>query len=222
MPDKTQAEITYSHIEHTSTFKRPILGAWPLTKLTAAVLDALEPSGYKLDGVESNALVPKLDDYSIIFRRTSPAFPPRSLTLGWGKAIIMADNLDWTEAGQFVAGHGAAINVIREAGGAEIKSQQLVAGLHIQLKDRTRKDVTAPLHSPVASGLLDGETDFSGVILLREKVIVLIDASLAFANGLFVKITREHPPETSFEKQAETLRKDEQRIFDVLGLEGIL
>ena len=222
MPDKTQAEITYSQLEHTSMFKRPILEAWTPAKLIAALLNALEPSGYKLDGVEANVQVPKLDEYSIVFRRTTPAFPPRSLTLGLGKVIVTADNLDWTQAEQFISEQGAALNAIREVGGAEIQSQQLIVGMHIQLKDRPRKDVTAPLLSPVVCGLLDGEADFSGVILLREKAIVVIDASLAVANGLFVRITREHPPGASFEKLAETLRNDEQRIFDVLGLEGIL
>jgi hypothetical protein len=223
MPDKTQVEIPHSHLEYTSVFKRPILEAWsPPTNLIAAVLDVLQPSGYKLDGVETNVHTRKLDEYSIVFRRTAPAFPPRSLTLGLDKAIVTAENLDWTEAEQFISGQSAAINAILEVGGAEIQSQQLVVGLHIQLKDRPRKDVTAPLLSPVACGLLDGKADFSGVILLREKAIVLIDASVALANGLFVRITREHPPEASFEKLAETLRNDEQRIFDVLGLEGIL
>jgi len=223
MPDKTQAEITYSLLEYTSAFKRPILEAWSSpAKVIAAVLDALQPSGYKLDGVETNVRALKLDEYSIVFRRTTPALPPRSLTLGLGKAFVTAENLDWTEAEQFISGQSAALNAIREVGRAEIQSQQLVVGMHIQLKDRPRKDVTAPLLSPVACGLLDGKADFSGVILLREKAIVVIDASLALANGLFVRIRREHPPEASFEKLAETLRNDEQRIFDVLGLEGIL
>jgi hypothetical protein len=223
MPDKTQAEITYSLLEYTSVFKRPILEAWSAsTKLIAAVLEALQPSGYKLDGVEANIQTRKFDEFSVVFRRTTPAFPPRSLTLGLGSAIVTAENLDWTEAEQFISGQSAALNAIREVGGAEIQSQRLVVGMHIQLKERPRKDVTAPLLSPVACGLLDGKADFSGVILLREKAILVIDASLALANGLFVRITREHPPEASLEKLAETLRSDEQRIFDVLGLEGIL
>lgn len=94
--------------------------------------------------------------------------------------------------------------------------------MHIQLKDRPRKDVTAPLLSPVAAELLDGGADFSGVILLRGKAIFLIDASVGIANGLFVKISREHQPDASFEELAGVLRKDEKRIFDVLGLEGTL
>ncbi len=223
MPDKTQAEITYSLLDYTSAFKKPILEAWSApAKLIAAVLDALQPSGYKLDGVETNIQTRKLDEFSVVFRRTTPDRPARSLTLGLGKAIVTAENLDWTEAEQFISGQSAALNAIRQVGGAEIQSQQLIVGMHIQLKDRPRKDVTAPLLSPVACGVLDGKVDFSGVILLREKAIVVIDASLAFANGLFVRITREHPPEATLEKLAETLRNDEQRIFDVLGLEGVL
>lgn len=223
MPDKTQAEITYSQLEYTAAFKRPILEAWsPPAKLIAAVLDALQPSGYKLDGVETNVQTRKLDEYSIVFRRTTPAFPTRSLTLGLAKADVAAQNLDWTEADQFISGQSAALDAVRAVGGAEIQSQQLTVVMHIQLKDRPRKDVTAPLVSPVALGLLDGKADFSGAILVREKTVVVIDASLAFANGLFVRIKREHPPEVSFRDLAETLRNDEQRIFDVLGLEGVL
>lgn len=223
MPEKTQAEITYSQLEYTSTFEKPILQALsPPSGLIAAVLDALKAWGYKLDGVEANSQVLKLNEYSIVFRRTTPAFPPRSLTLGLGKAIVTAENIDWTEAGQFIAELSAALGAIHDVGGAEIQSHHLAVGMHIQLKDRPRNDVTAPLVSPVADGILDGKTDFSGVILLRGKAIVVIDASVGIANGLFVRISREHPPETSLEKIAETLRIDEQRIFDVLGLEGIL
>ncbi len=185
-------------------------------------MDALQPSGYKLDGVEVNVQARKLDEYSIVFTRTTPAFPARSLTLGLAKVDVAAQNLDWTEADQFISEQRAALDAIRAVGGAEIQSQQLITGMHIQLKDRARKEVTAPLVSPVGFGLLDGNADFSGAILAQEKTIVVIDASMAFANALFVRIKREHPPEASFQQLAETLRKDEQRIFDVLGLEGIL
>jgi len=222
MPNKTQAEIPYSLLEYTCQFKRPILEAWtPPTKLIAAVLDALHPFGYRLDGVDFNLQALKLDGLSIVFRRTTPAAPARTLTLGLGKAGVTAENLDWTEAERFIPGQSAALKAIREVAGAEIESQQLVVGMHVQLKERPRKDVIAPLLNPAAFHLLDGEPDFAGIILLREKVIVVIDASLAFANGLYVRITRTHPPEAPFVELAETLREDEQRIFDALGLEGI-
>jgi hypothetical protein len=94
--------------------------------------------------------------------------------------------------------------------------------LHIQLKEKPRKEVTAPLLSPLASELLDGKADFPGIILSGEEASVIIDASVAYANALFVRIARKHPPEAPFEELAQTLRNDERRIFDVLGLEGDL
>ncbi len=223
MPSKTQAEVAYSLLEYTSDFKRPILEAWsPPEKLIAAVLDALQPSGYSLNGVEANTQARKLDEYTIVFRRTTPAVPARSFTLGLNKVYVSAENLDWSEAEKFVLGQSAALNAVREVSGAEIHSQQLIVGMHIQLMERPRKDVTAPLVSPTALELLDGGADFSGVVLWRGEMTVVIDASVAFANGLFVRINRNHPPEATFEELAKTLRNDEQRIFDVLGLEGIL
>jgi hypothetical protein len=223
MPEKTQSEITYSSLDYTSVFKRPIFGPpSPPGELIASILDELGPSGYTFNGVEFSLQAPKLDEFAVVFRRTTPAVPARSFALGFGKVCIRAESLDWGEADRFISSHGAAVDAVRKKGGAEIQSQQLIVGMHIQLKDRPRKDVTAPLLSPVAAKLLDGEADFSGVILLRGKAIFVIDASVGIANGLFLRINREHEPEASFEELAETLRNDEKRIFEVLGLEGIL
>jgi len=222
MPDKSQAEITYSLLEYTSPFKRPLLGVSSSPgELISRVLNELEPSGYTFSGVDVNLQILKLDELAVVFRRTTPPTPARSFALGLGKVRITAENLDWTEADRFISSHSAALNAVREVGGAETQSQQLVIGMHIQIKDRPRKDVTAPLLSPVASELVDKEPDFSGVILLRGKATIVIDAS-SVANGLFVRIIREHQPEATFGELAEILRNDEKRIFDTLGLEGIL
>lgn len=222
-PEKTQAEIPYSVLEYTAVFKKPIFGAWQVPgNLISAILDALEPSGYKLDTAEVKLQTEKLSEYAIIFRRTTPATPSHSLTLGFGKVVMTAENVDWTEAEQFIAGQKAALNAIRQAGRAEIQSQHLGLGMHIQLATRPRKDVTAPLLNPLAFKLLDGEVKFPGIILLREKSMIVIDASIAYANGLFVRIFREHPPEATLERLAEVLHKDEEQLFHVLGLEGIL
>src|SRR5437762_2214849 len=206
MPEKTQSEITNSLLEYTSAFKSPIFGApSPLAELIASILDELGPSGYTFSAVEFSLQTPKLDEFAIVFRRATPAVPARSFALGFGKVYISAENLDWTEADRFISSHGAALDAVRKKGGAEIQSQQLVIGMNIQLKDRARKDVTAPLLSPVAAKLLDGEADFSGVILLRGKAIFAIDASVGIANGLFLRIGREHRPEASFEELAKVL-----------------
>jgi len=221
--DKTESEIPYSMLEYTAVFKKPIIEAAAVPAvLIAAVLKALEPSGFKLDGVELRTQTARLHEYEIEFRRSTPVTPSRSLVLGLTKVVVKAENLDWTEAEQLLAEMGAALNVIRQTARAEIQSQRLLLGMHVQLKGKPREDVTAPLLSPVAFKLLDGQVRFPGVILLGEKATIIIDASLAYANGLFVRVSREHPAETTLAELAEVLHKDEEQLFDVLGLEGTL
>jgi hypothetical protein len=70
--------------------------------------------------------------------------------------------------------------------------------------------------------LLDGDVQVQGIILQRDKSSIVIDGSAAFANGLFVRMIREHPPERTFQQMAEILHKDEETLFDLLGLTGML
>jgi hypothetical protein len=220
-PEKTQAEVPYSLLEYSAIFKKPIVEAFGTPAiLIAAVLNALEPWGFALDGVEAKTHTEKLSEYAVIFRRSAP--PGLSLTLGLGKVVVTAENLVWAEAEHFIAQMSAALNAILQTGRAEVQSQQVHMGMHIQLKTKPRKDVTARLLDPVAFTILDGEVKFPGIILFHDKSSIVIDASLAHANGLFVRIAREHPPEATLQQLAEALHKDEEQLFNVLGLEGIL
>jgi hypothetical protein len=220
-PEKTQAEVPYSLLEYSAVFKKPIVEAFGTPAiLIAAVLNALEPWGFALDGVEAKTHTEKLSEYAVIFRRSAP--PGLSLTLGLGKVVVTAENLVWAEAEHFIAQMSAALNAILQTGRAEVQSQHVGIGMHIQLKTKPRKDVTARLLDPVAFTILDGEVKFPGIILFHDKSSIVIDASLAHANGLFVRIAREHPPEATLQQLAEALHKDEEQLFNVLGLEGIL
>lgn len=218
-PDKIQAEIPYGIIEYTAVFKKPILEAWTVPAfLVSAALNALEPFGFKLEGVEVKT-PPNLSEYALVFRRATPGL---TITIAIGKLVIVAENLDWTEADQFLATAHAGIDAVIQKSKAEIQSQHVSLGIHIQLKTKPRHEVTAPLLSHAAFHLLDGELKFPGIILQRAKATIVVDASLAFANGLFVRINREHGGDVPLEKLAETLRTDEERLFDTLGLEGVL
>jgi len=218
--EKVEAEIPFSLLEYTAVFKKPILEGWTVpAQLVSAVLDALGPFGFKLDGVEVKTHTEKLNEYGIVFRRDPAGV---TFTVGIGKLVILAENIDWTEAEQFMAGAHAGVNAILKGAKGEIQSQQLVVAIHIQLKTKPRQNVTAPLLSPLALKLMDGEIKFPGIILLRDRASIIVDASVAYANGLFVRINREHPADKSFEQISEVLRADEEQLFNALGLEGIL
>jgi hypothetical protein len=218
--EKAQADIPYAFIEYTATFKRPIIQAWvPPAPTLTAILNSLDPFGFKFDGVELKMNAEKPSDYTMVFRRTPAGIV---FTVGVTKLLITAENLDWGDAEAFIAGASAGIQALREVSKAEFDSQQLAWAAHIQIKDKPRKEITAPLLTSSAYHLLDGEENFQGIILKRGNTLLVIDGSLSYANGLFVRINRQHSGDTTLPQIAEALRADEERLFEVLGLEGIL
>jgi hypothetical protein len=221
-PEKTQIEIPYGVVEYTAVFNEPILEGWDNPTLQANVLRALSPYGFSLDGVEYKDESEKVSEHAIVFRRTNPATPGMNLTLGLGKAVITAENLDWSEAERFVLAMKTALSAILDTAPASLRSQQVALGMHIQLKSKLRKDVTMPLLSAEGLRMLEGNISFPGIVLHVEKGHIVVDASAVFANGLFIRLFREHSPDVPLEKLAEVLRKDEERVFEVLGLEGTL
>ncbi len=199
---------------------KPILEAWAVpAHLVALVLTALEPFSFEPDGVELKTRAEKLTENVIVFRRTPPGV---TFTIGVEKLVIAAENLDWSEADKFMRIARAGLDAVLQKGKVDVRAQHLVLGIHIQLKTKPRQEVTSPLLSPETLKLLDGELKMPGIILQREKCSIVIDGSLAFANGLFVRINREHAPSAAFEQMAEILRNDEMQLFDLLGLEGEL
>lgn len=220
--EKTQIEIPYGVVEYTAFFKEPIFEGWDNPDLQLNVLRALSPYGFTLDGVEYKDESEKASEHAIVFRRTNPATPGMNLTLGLGKAVITAENLDWSEAEHFVLAMKTALSAILDTASASLRSQQVALGMHIQLKSKLRKDVTMPLLSAEGLRMIEGNISFPGIVLHVEKGHIVIDASAVFANGLFIRLFREHSPDVPLEMLAEVLRKDEERVFEVLGLEGTL
>jgi len=221
---KAEAEIPYGLFEYTAFFEKPIIETLggSIVPVVAAVLDALAPWGFKVDGVEAKRGPEKLIEHGVIFRRTSPPSPAMSLALSFNRIFISAENLDWSEADNFMAAMKAGVDAIQRTASPKIRTQHVALGMHIQLKSKPRNELTAPLLSESARKLLDGDVKFSGIILNREKCSVIIDASVAYANGLFVRMFREHPAAATWVQLAEALRRDEEQLFEVLGLEGTL
>ena len=220
---RAQAEIPYALLEYTQLFEKPIIeGLSNPISVIAPILSALGPWGFTSDGIEAKTRSEKLSEYAFVFHRTVPANPRLSLTLGLNKVVIVAENPDWAGAESLIAGMRAGLEAILGKTGASPKSQQITLAMHVQIKDKLRQDVTTPLLSQTAFRLLDGDVQFPGIILLRDKASLVIDASLAYANALFVRIVREHRSDAPLEELAVILHKDEEQVFEVLGLEGTL
>lgn len=225
-----QAEIPFGLVEYTAVFKRPNISAWGVPGATLeTILRALEPWGFRLEGVELKTPPEKVNDYTMVFKRTPPGL---TFTLGMGKLVVLADNPDWSQAETLLQAMSAGLNAVIASGSVksqffpdsklEIQSQQIGMGIHVQLKAKPRQEVTAQLVNQAVFNLMDGAVKFQGISLQREKTSILIDASVVYANALFVRFYREHPPEATLQDIATVLRRDEEQVLHVLGIEGAL
>ncbi len=217
---KFPIELPYGLFEYTAVFVEPALDAWTnIAFIIQQMLKVLEPYGFNFDDVEIKNRTEKPAEHTISFKSTAPNI---TFHLGVSKLTIACENLSWGDKDKAIeilkTGIKAAVGLTK----GEIRSQRAHLAMHVQLKTAKPDAVTERLLSPVAHSLLDGAVEFSGIILLRKGARVIIDASAAFANGLFVRIQREHTKQTTLEQIAETLYTDEKQLFDVLSLEGEL
>jgi hypothetical protein len=215
---KTKAEIPRSFVEFTVIFEKPTYVWERREPVVDQVLAALKPFGFALEGIEIKS-PEKLNDHAIVFRRTTPATPPMSFALFFGKVFIAAENLDWSQAESFLAMANAGLQAVQNVTNFTTQTQHMGLGIHVQIKDKSVRDVTAPLVSPTVTTLLDGDVTFSGIILNRVKASLSIDLSVAYANALWVRIFREHAGNVGLPQIAEALKADEIKLFEVLGLE---
>jgi hypothetical protein len=216
---KTKIQIPFGQIEYSGTFKEPIIGVFssPLP-MVQDLVKALKPHGFSIDGVEVHTRE-KLSDSTVELRRAAPV---TSFKITPAKVSINADNLDWSNKDEFIKVMKAGIDAVLEQQQSEFESQLLVLAMHVQIQDRPRKDITAPLLSSTAYQLLSGDSEFQGMVLTRVGVSVVIDASLGHANALFIRLVRQHNANTTLEDMAAQLYADEVHILGVLGLEGEL
>jgi hypothetical protein len=217
---KFPIELPYGLFEYTAFFLEPALDAWTnVAFLIQQMLRTLEPYGFNFDDVEVKNRTEKPAEHTILFKSTAPNI---TFHMGVSKLTIACENLSWGDKDKALEILKTGINTVLGLTKGEIKSQRAHLAMHIQLKTAKPDAVTERLLSPVAHSLLDGAVEFSGIILLRKGARVIIDASAAFANGLFVRLQREHSKQVTLEQIAEMLYKDEKQLFDVLGLEGEL
>ena len=216
---KYKIQIPFGQIEYTCVFKEPIVKSFfPPSPMIANLIRALTPYGFSVDGVETR-MRDKLSECVVELRRTPPM---TSFKVAPGKLVVTADNLDWSMKDKFLEGMKAGLQTVLEQEHAQLDTQIMVLAMHVQPEEKPRKDLTAPLLTPAAYSLLEGDSEFQGIVLTRTGSSVVIDASATHANALFIRLVRQHKAAATLEQIAEQLYADEVQIFNVLGLEGEL
>jgi hypothetical protein len=218
---KVTAEIPQSYIEFTLVFERPALSlAERGDSIIEHALGALAEHGFTLDGVEAKLSSDKPSEHGIVFRRARPQL---NIGVSCERIVVSSENPDWESAPKLIKAISAGLAAITETLRPAVKTQNFALGMHVQITgEKRRADVVRPLVTEVGTNLLGSPPDFTGVVLIGGGLTIIIEPSVQFANALWVRIIRDHAPDTTLEVIATTLRADEERLFNELQLEGVL
>ncbi len=224
MADKTRVKIPFSQLEYTATFQSPMLQlVGRLHDAVVPFVQALEPWKFAFDETEFQLSSPKPRDHVITFQRPTTLPPPQMrVALRWSTLTVSVDQPDWTEAASIAKLCTIAQQTATRVGGAQLKSQEVSLAMHVQSETTPRSEITEVLLTPSARELLDGNLLGQGLIVHRENGMILIDNSAVFANGLFIRIQRKFDASVTLDRAGEVLLQDEEKLWNILGLEGEL
>ena len=216
MVESPSADIPESYFEHKAEFAEPMFETWTVPNpLAQSLYLALQRWKITLGDISWNKDPNNYGDFNL-------AFNVRSLNavirVGLDWATFIAVNPDWPQAPALVELFEAAMNNIRQTAGAEIARQEMWLAMHVTPGPNKFGDAMSRL---VKTDLL-GAANMYGVSVYREDSSLVIDKSLRYEGGVFVRLSRKFPAVTSFSEIATTLYEDELNALNFLGLRELI
>lgn len=136
--------------------------------------------------------------------------------IGLDSVTFSAANPDWGDAPRLVSLFDSVASTVCETVQAAPAFQETTLVLHITSDTVDFRTATASL---VNRGTL-GEAAFYGITRHRADGSLMIDKSVRYEGGVFVRIQRKSLGEDSFAKIASRIYEDEVSALALLGLTG--
>jgi hypothetical protein len=211
-------KIPYATSEYQARFERPYIAfiGQDRPRVFEAVLTALLPFDLRLENTEIVATGTPAD-HKTIFR-----IPERGIRFEFGAQDykLTKELANWSTAeadGEILL---AAERALMEGSGAKIVSCIATVAMHLQLLARPREEILAPfLPDPFKVFLPQRQVQTYGHHFKFADGEVLLDFSLAFANGIFLRFSSHftgHPPLADVLAK---VRSDQDTLFGILGVE---
>ncbi len=212
MHETTGARISDSYFEYKADFLNPVFDAWAEPNpLARSLFQSLRKWGITLADVSWSKEPRNLKEIQLTI---SVLQMNAAVQLGVDSAIFLASNADWSRAPALVELFDTAMASIRQVSGAQLASQETVLAFHLV---PGQEDLGRLTQNLVNADIL-GPARMYGISLYREDSSLVIDGSLRYVGGIFMRINRRFSESTSFSEIAATLYKDELRSLDLLGL----
>jgi hypothetical protein len=209
--------IPISYFELAVDFERPDLKKLWVDRgsVVQGIFDALGPWNPSVDDIES-LTTGKPSEQGVNFR-----LPLKRVSFFFGPASckFTRDNASWESAEDTITILDAVLSALVHLGGVALGTKKTVIAIHLQPRTMTFMEILKPFVAPQLASLEMEALQAMAVVAKWEKRRVTLDGSAALANGLYLKLEREFKSTTTYGEIANQLRKDEEELFKLLGVE---
>jgi hypothetical protein len=211
-------KISAASAEYQARFDRPYVGliADDRARVFEAVVTALLPFQFRLPNAEV-VTTGTLANYRVIFR-----IPERGISFQFGaeEYRFLKEGSSWSTADEDAQVLIAAQRALMEGCGAKVESCMLTIAMHLQPLAKTREEILAPfVPEPFKALMTQRQTQTFGNHMKWADGDVLLDFSIAFANGIFVRLTSQFKGQPPLPDILAKVRSDEEALFGILGVE---
>jgi len=210
------ANIQNAVLEYRATFKEPIAELWyggRQGEIISSLQRALSPWAVGLENVTWQQAPKNLGEVQLTFAIPSMV---ATLQIGVGGAVMTAINPDWSRVSQLISLFQTGAESIVKTTGREFQFQQATLGFHIQPSGKGFRETLGRFVNASALGCEDAQ--MFGVSVYYSDFLFVIDKSVMFPEGVFVRLIRTFSPPTRLDEMATILHKDEETVLSKLGL----
>jgi hypothetical protein len=179
------------------------------------IFEALKPWGPRIDDVDAITTGKTSEQGFTIklpLKRVSFFFGPASCK-------FTRENVDWQSADETIAILDAAVSALIRSGGIAMGPKNTAISLHLQPKSLPFIALLTPFIAPQFATLGSEPVMAMATVARWAHRKVTIDGSAVLANAVFLRFEREFPSSATYDEIAEQLRKDEEDLFKILGVE---
>ena len=209
-------KIPISTFEFVLDYERPqIKLLLDRISVVQAVFDALKPWDPRIDDLDV-VTTGKASEQGVTIK-----LPRKRASFFFGAASckFASEGVDWQSVDETIAVLDAAVGALVRSAGVAGGRTTAVVYLHLQPNSRSFKDLLAPFVVPQLAGLEPGPMTTMAAVTKWENRRVTIDGSGILANALFLCLERNFPDSTSYQDIAGQMRKDQEEMFRILGVE---
>jgi hypothetical protein len=210
------ADIQAAFFEYRANFTEPITPFWysrQQGEIINAIHKALAPWQLGFENISWNQAAKNLGEAHISF--TLPSLFS-TILVGVAGVNISTLNPDWSRAQTFVAVFQTGMDALTASVGQGFEGQQLTLGFHVKPGEKPFRETMSQFVN--AKALESEQAAFYGVSVYYADHSFVMDGSLAFPGGIFVKFIRNFAGEKRFDEMTATLREDEEFVLGLLGL----